>query len=138
MTRLMTIPEAKRQGFIIDDCAPGRPLAYKGPRFNHTEHYWLETETETELHEKLAALEPDAKAWRRSLETANHGEIRVRVGGYNARVAFTEQQLYHDDVQGPRSRLRRLANECADLLMLTGSAAFRPETVTANLHKNEL
>lgn len=46
--------EANEQGFIVDNSAPGRPLAYKGPRFAMTASEWCYTELEEKM---LLALE---------------------------------------------------------------------------------
>jgi len=42
------IPQARADGFIIDECC-NPPIAYKGPRFQPTEHYPCYTPLESEL-----------------------------------------------------------------------------------------
>ena len=51
---MISIKNAKMRGFSVDDVAPGRPLAYKGPRFNPTETMWCYTDLETKM---LRAIE---------------------------------------------------------------------------------
>ena len=51
---MITITQAKEQGFTIDDCAPGRPFAYKGPRFAATSGAVCYTELEEKMLRALA------------------------------------------------------------------------------------
>jgi len=57
----LTRDEAKAQGYTIDDCAPGRPYAYKGPRFGSREGHGgfsILTNLEVQMKEHLeTALE---------------------------------------------------------------------------------
>lgn len=46
---MISIEQAKAEGFEIDNHAPGRPLAYKGPRFAPTETKPCYTELESKL-----------------------------------------------------------------------------------------
>ena len=54
MSKLTSIKDAMAERLIIDNCAPGRPVAYKGPRFAPTKLIECYTELESKM---LRALE---------------------------------------------------------------------------------
>lgn len=54
--KLMSINDARDQGFMVYERAPGRPIAYKGPLFNPTEWHECQTAVETELLKALESM----------------------------------------------------------------------------------
>lgn len=54
---MLTRSEAEKQGFTIDDTAAGRPVGYKGPRFEPNEMVYIYTELEEQLVDIVQNLE---------------------------------------------------------------------------------
>lgn len=61
---------AREQGYTIDDCAAGRPVAYKGPRFAPTAIMLCYTELESDL---IYALDRMVKMHNLMMRKTNHG-----------------------------------------------------------------
>jgi len=64
------IKDAKAEGFIIDECC-NPPIAYKGPRFQPTEHHQCYTPLESELLAKTAYLPAVTALLTRLTESVN-------------------------------------------------------------------
>ena len=66
------------QGYIIDDHAPGRPYAYKGPRFGQTgehEGFAILTDLEVKLQTALRTLIEAAKAMPENPHTPSQNAL---------------------------------------------------------------
>lgn len=66
--RLLTRKQAIIEGYIIDDCAAGGPIGYKGPRFLNTESM---VHVLSEREEKLVAALGEADAYLREIRAEN-------------------------------------------------------------------